>query len=42
MALALFILTLVDESGRVIKGKKRIIPIPRPAESYQRGSWKNA
>lgn len=42
MAAALFILTFVDELSRVIKGKKRIIPIPTPEENYQRGSWKNA
>ena len=43
MALALFLLTLIDELSRVIKGKK-IIPAPASfdASAYQRGSWKNA
>ncbi|HKG61585.1 MAG TPA: M48 family metalloprotease [Pyrinomonadaceae bacterium] len=46
MALALFILTLVDELSRVIKGKRAVTQkIPAQASftngSYQRGAWKN-
>lgn len=39
MALALFILTLVDELSKVIKGKREVTQI---GGNYQPGSWKNA
>jgi len=38
MALALFILTFVDELSKVIKGRE----VTQISGTYQPGSWKNA